>query len=189
MVVSGLGYSVPWTVFNNHSRFHLQDVGFDLDAAAAILSFMVLVSTFGRLSGALGDFLSPPRILAVALTLEGIGTGLFLIASTKPLAYTAVILIGVGFGTAFITQAATFAQFFGRRAFATTTGIRFMVGAVFSAFAPGLAGWFYDVNGSYVVPFVGLMALSLAGAAVAFTIRAPRLPPSPQLATVSLPGG
>jgi cyanate permease len=100
-----------------------------------------------------------------------------------------VILIGVGFGTAFITQAATFAQFFGRRAFATTTGIRFMVGAVFSAFAPGLAGWFYDVNGSYVVPFVGLMSLSLAGAAVAFTIRAPRPPVSPQLAAVPLSGG
>ena len=190
MVLSGLGYSVPWSVINNHSRFHLQDVGFELEAAAAIISFMVLVSTFGRLSGALGDFLSPPRILGVALTLEGIGCGLFLIASTKALAYTAVILIGVGFGTAFISQAATFAQFFGRRAFATTTGIRFSVGAVFSAFAPGLAGWFYDVNGSYVVPFAGLMALSLLGAAVAFTIRAPKPPVSAaQLAAVAIERG
>ena len=189
MVLSGLGYSVPWTVINNHSRFHLQDHGFELEAAAAIISFMVLVSTFGRLSGALGDFLSPPRILGVALTLEGIGCGLFLIASTKVLAYTAVILIGVGFGTAFISQAATFAQFFGRRAFATTTGIRFSVGAVFGAFAPGLAGWFYDVNGSYAVPFAGLMTLSLLGAVVAFTIRAPKPPAPAQLAAVAIERG
>ena len=185
MIVSGLAYSVPWSVLNNHSRFHLKDVGFELEAAAAILSLMVLVSTFGRLSGALGDFLSPPRLLGVALALEGLGCGLFLIASTAALAYTAVILIGLGFGTAYISQATTFAQFFGRRAFATTTGIRFSIGAVFSAFAPGLAGWFYDVNGSYVLPFVGLMALSLAGAAVAFMIRAPQPPASPRLVTVS----
>jgi MFS family permease len=176
MILSGLGYSVPWGVLNSHSRFHLADKGFELEAAAAILSSMALVSTFGRLSGALGDFLSPPRLLAIALTLEGLGCGLFLIAETKVIAYTAVILIGLGFGTAYITQAATFAQFFGRRAFATTTGIRMSIGAVFAAIAPGLAGRLYDVNGSYVLPFIGLMALSLVGATVAFMIRAPRAP-------------
>jgi cyanate permease len=188
MIVSGLAYSVPWSVLNTHSRFHLKDLGFELEPAAAILSLMVLVSTFGRLSGALGDFLSPPRLLGVALALEGLGCGLFLIASTKALAYTAVILVGVGFGTAYISQATTFAQFFGRRAFATTTGIRFSIGAVFSAFAPGLAGWFYDERGSYALPFVGLMVLSLAGAAVALLIRAPR-PPATRLATVAAQSG
>jgi MFS family permease len=197
MILSGLAYSVPWSVLNNHSRFHLKDIGFELEAAAAILSSMALVSTFGRLSGALGDFLSPPRVLAVALALEGIGCGLFLIASTPALAYTAVILVGIGFGTAYISQATTFAQFFGRRAFATTTGIRMSIGAVFSAFTPGLAGWLYDNNGDYVVAFIGLMVLSLAGAAVAFVIRAPQPPAAsqppastqPQLATASASGG
>ena len=184
MVLSGLGYAVPWSVLNNHSRFHLQDIGFEIEAAAAILSSMALVSTLGRLSGALGDFLSPPRLLGIALTLEGLGCGLFLIASTPARAYTAVILVGLGFGTAFISQAATFAQFFGRRAFATTTGVRFFIGAFFSAFAPGIAGWLYDVRGSYTLPFLGLTALSLAGAAVAFVIRAPQ-PPAPGSARVS----
>jgi MFS family permease len=186
MILSGLAYSVPWSVLNNHSRFHLKDIGFELEAAAAILSSMALVSTFGRLSGALGDFLSPPRVLGAALALEGLGCGLFLIASTPALAYTAVILIGVGFGTAYISQATTFAQFFGRRAFATTTGIRMSIGAVFSAFTPGLAGWLYDANGDYVIAFVGLMVLSLAGAAVAFVIRAPRPPTHATLATMSI---
>jgi MFS family permease len=176
MVICGLGYSVPWGVLNNHSRLHLQDIGFELEAAAAILSSMALVSTFGRLSGALGDFLSPPRLLGGALLLEGLGCGLFLIATTPVRAYAAVILVGLGFGTAFISQAATFAQFFGRRAFATTTGVRFFVGAFFSAFAPGLAGWLFDVRGSYTLPFLGLMTLSLIGAAIALTIRPPRPP-------------
>ncbi|HUE76502.1 MAG TPA: MFS transporter [Longimicrobiales bacterium] len=176
MVVCGLGYSVPWSVLTNHSRFHLQDLGFELEAAAAILSSMALVSTLGRLSGALGDFLSPPRLLGIALALEGLGCGLFLTASTPARAYAAVILVGLGFGTAFISQAATFAIFFGRRAFATTTGVRFFIGAFFSAFAPAIAGWLYDSRGSYTIPFLGLMALSLTGAAVALVIRAPEPP-------------
>jgi MFS family permease len=178
MILCGLGYSVPWGVLTNHGRFHLQDLGFEIEAAAAILSAMVLVSTFGRLSGALGDFLSPPRLLGIALALEGLGCGLLLVARTPVGAYAAVILVGLGFGTAFISQAATFAQFFGRRAFATTTGVRFFVGAFFAAGAPALVGWLYDTRGSYTLPFVGLMALSMAGAAVAFVIRAPRPPAS-----------
>jgi MFS family permease len=185
MIVCGLGYSVPWGVLNNHSRFHLQDLGFELEAAAAILSSMALLSTFGRLSGALGDFVSPPRLLGIALALEGLGCGLFLIASTPARAYAAVILVGLGFGTAYISQAATFAQFFGRRAFATTTGVRFFIGAFVAAGAPALAGWLYDARGSYTLPFVGLMALSMTGAAVAFVIRAPE-PPGPYLARPGL---
>jgi MFS family permease len=188
MIICGLGYSVPWSVLNNHSRLHLQDLGFELEAAAAILSSMALVSAFGRLSGALGDFLSPPRLLAMALAIEGLGCGLFLIATTPARAYTAVILVGIGFGTAYISQAATFAAFFGRRAFATTTGFRFFIGAFFAAGAPALAGWFYDGRGSYTLPFVGLMALSLIGAAIALVIRAPR-PPAAAAERESVVGG
>ena len=189
MILSGLAYSVPWSVLNGHGRFHLNDVGFELEAAAAVLSLMVLVSTFGRLSGALGDFLSPPRVLGLGLALEGLGCGLFLLASTRALAYAGAILIGLGFGTAYISQATTFAQFFGRKAFATTTGIRFSIGAAVGAFAPGLAGWAFDAQGSYLVPFVGLMALSFAGAAVALLIRAPQPPAATRLATAAAPGG
>ena len=188
MILSGLAYSVPWSVLNGHGRFHLNDVGFELEAAAAVLSLMVLVSTFGRLSGALGDFLSPPRVLGLGLALEGLGCGLFLLASTRALAYAGAILIGLGFGTAYISQATTFAQFFGRKAFATTTGIRFSIGAAVGAFAPGLAGWAFDAQGSYLAPFVGLMALSFAGAAVAFTIRAPQPPASTRLAAAATGG-
>ena len=173
MLICGVGYAVPWYVLNNHSRLHLEDVGLEVEVIATILGMMALVSTAGRLSGALGDFFSPPRLLGLALLLEGLGLALFTFASTPGHATTAVVLIGLGFGLAYITQAATFALFFGRRAFATTTGFRFMVGALFTSSVPALVGWWFDAHGSYTVAFLAVAAVSVVGAVIAFTIRAP----------------
>ena len=49
------------------------------------------------------------------------------------------ILIGIGFGMSYISIAAAFSSFFGRKAFATTTGTRFLIGGVFNAAMPPLA--------------------------------------------------
>ncbi len=177
MVLCGLGYAVPWGVIANHGRLHLKDLGFETGEAAGILSLMVFVSILGRLSGALGDRFSPPRLLGVALALEGSGMALLLFVRSVGEARLAVILIGLGFGLAYLSQAATFAQFFGRGAFATTTGIRFAVGAVFSATVPAAAGWFFDTQGTYAVPFLTIAAVTLAGSVTAFLLQPPRKAP------------
>ncbi len=176
MVLCGLGYAVPWGVLTNHGRLHLQDNGLGISAAAGVLGTMVLVSTLGRLGGGLGDFLPPPRLLGCALALEGLGVTFFLYAQTEATATAAAIFIGLGFGLAITSQAATFAYFFGRTAFATTTGVRFMIGAFFSASMPALAGWVFDTRGSYELAFLTLAALSLGGSVAAFALRTPRHP-------------
>ena len=174
MVLCGLGYGVPWGVVVVHGRLHLRDVGFGIDPAAALIGLMILFSTFGRLSGALGDRISPPRLLSAALAMEGTGVALFLFARTTNDARVALILLGLGFGMAYISQAATFAGFYGRRAFATTTGTRFAVGAPFGATVPAITGWVFDTQGSYAVPFLAIAAVTLVGSVVAFFLRPPR---------------
>ena len=174
MVLCGLGYAVPWGVVTVHGRLHLQDNGLGVDAAAGLIGLMILLSTFGRLSGALGDKVSPPRLLGVALAMEGTGMALFLFAGTFSQARIALILLGLGFGMAYISQAATFARFFGRRAFATTTGVRFAIGAVPGASVPWLSGWVFDTQGSYAIPFLTIAAVTLTGSVVAFFLQPPR---------------
>lgn len=173
MVICGFGYAVPWSVVVVHGRLHLQDSGL-VDAAGDLIGLMILLSIFGRLSGALGDVVSPVRLLGVGLVLEGTGLALFLHATTVPRARAAMILLGIGFGLAYLSQAATFARFFGRRAFATTTGVRFAIGAVPGATMPWLAGWVFDTRGSYAIPFLAIAAVTLTGAVIAFLLRAPR---------------
>ena len=56
-----------------HGRLHLEDLGFSTAMAASVLGTMILVSIAGRLTGSLGDFIKPERVLAVGLVLEGLG--------------------------------------------------------------------------------------------------------------------
>ena len=176
MVLCGLGYAVPWGVLNTHGRLHLQDLGFSVSTAAAILGTMALVSIFGRLSGALGDFITPTQALGLGLFIEACGCGLLLVAETQLLAYVAVVCVGIGFGMAYISIAACFSSFFGREAFATTTGTRFFIGAIFTAVAPGATGWVFESTGSYNPAWAALAVLGILGTVVAFTIRPPREP-------------
>lgn len=174
MVVCGLGYAVPWGVVNAHGGLHLRDVGFGDAPVATLLGLMILCSTGGRIAGALGDLVRPPRLLGFALAMEGAGMALFLLAGTAWTARVALVLLGLGFGMAYISQAATFASFFGRRAFATTTGTRFAIGAPFGALVPFLAGLAFDAWGSYAVPFLAIAAVTLTGSVVAFFLQPPR---------------
>jgi hypothetical protein len=135
---------------------------------------MALVSTFGRMSGLVADYIAPTKALGIALVVEAAGCAMLLVARTQPVAYAATIAIGLGFGMSYIAIAAAFSSFFGRQAFATTTGTRFLIGGIFNAVTPALAGLAYERTGSYAWAFIGLAAIGLAGAAVAFSLRPPR---------------
>ena len=139
---------------------------------------MALISIGGRLVGSVGDWISPQYALSVALAMEGIGAGGLLLAADPMIANVSIALIAVGFGAAYISMPVVFSHFFGRRAFSVTTGIRMTITGVFSGLGPWLAGLSFDANGSYTIPFVGLMAVGLAGAAAAAALRHPGAPPA-----------
>ncbi len=178
LTLCGIAFSGPWGVVIAHGRLHFEDLGLTTSAVAVVLSSMILISTFGRLCGALGDYLAPSRVLGLALGVEALGLFLLLPANSIAVAQAATLLIGVGFGGAYVSTAATFAHFFGRRAFATTAGTRLMIGALVGPAMPTLAGWTADMRGSYNLMWIGLgVVAALAGVAI-FVAK----PPSPKLA-------
>ena len=177
MLVCGVAYSVPWNSVVPHLVLHLGDVGHARGVAIGFVGTMALISIGGRLMGAVGDWIPPQRALVVALALEGLGAGGLLLAADTTLAYLAITMIALGFGVAYISIPVVFSHFFGRRAFSVTTGIRMTITGVFSGLGPWLTGLAWDAYGSYTVPFVGLMAVGLAGAAAAAAMRHPGAPP------------
>ncbi len=178
MLVCGVAYAVPWNTAVAHLTLHLIDSGHAETAAIGFVGTMALVSILGRLAGAVGDWIAPQRALAAALVLEGLGAGALVLAGSTALAFVAVALLGIGFGMAFVCIPVVFSHFFGRRAFAVTTGIRTTCTGIFGGLGPWLAGVAFDATGSYAVPFLGLLVLGLAGGAAAAALRRPGSPPA-----------
>ena len=178
VVVCGVAYAVPWSAVVAHLNLHLQDVGYPAAVAASFVGAMALISIVGRLVGMLGDWVPPQFVLASSLALEGLGAGGLLLAGSETVAYICITLLALGFGTAYVSIPVVFSQFFGRRAFSVTTGLRMTISGLFSGPGPWVTGLLFDATGTYTIPFLGLMAVGLIGAASAAALRHPGAPPS-----------
>jgi MFS family permease len=176
---AALANQLPWAIVTAHGRLHLEDLGFTSAMAAGILGVRVGVSTAGRLTGALGDFLSPARLLGLALVVVGAGCGGLVVARSVPLALASVVLLGLGYGAAYISIPVVFGYFFGRRAFAGTSGMRIALLAISAWLGPRWAGAAADATGSYVGTFAFLALLCAAGAAAILLCPRPAGGPAP----------
>ena len=165
--------TVPWRVVSAHGGLHLEDLGFTTLAASAILGVRVGSSLFGRLSGSLGDFMAPTRVLALALLLTAVGLSVFVSASSAAVAYPVVFAIGLGYGLAYTSEVVVFGWFFGRAAFVGTTGVRLALIGVIGAIGPILAGGAADRTGSYAGTLWFLAGLAVLGAASIWFCRPP----------------
>ena len=165
--------TVPWRVVTAHGGIHLEDLGFTTLAASTILGFRIGASLFGRLSGSLGDFIAPTRVLALALLLTAVGLSVFVSATSAVVAYSCVVAIGVAYGAAYTSEVVVFGWFFGRAAFVGTTGVRLALIGVIGALGPILAGGAADRTGSYAGTLWTLAALAVLGAASIWFCRPP----------------
>ena len=118
-------------------------------------------------------------VLGIALIIETVGVACLILANSTTLVYIAVIMIGWGFGAGYISISVVFSDFFGRRAFGATTGIRFLIGGIIGALAPWGAGKIADETGSYTIAFVILLVIGCVGAVTALLCRHPG--PGPQV--------
>lgn len=175
---AALANQLPWAIVTAHGRIHLEDLGFTSAAAAAILGVRVGISTAGRLTAALGDFFSPARVLGLALIVVGLGCGGLVMARTVAAAVASIVLLGLGYGAAYISIPVVFGYFFGRRAFAGTSGVRIAILAISGWLGPRWAGAAADATGSYLGTFVVLALVCAAGAAAILLCPRPSVGPA-----------
>ena len=173
-VFAGMTNTIPWRVLTAHGRLHLEDLGFTPTVAAAILGVRVGVSAAGRLSGSLGDFVPPRAVFALALVINGLGLGGLAVADTRLLAYACVVLLGVGYGAAYISIPLVFAHLFGRSAFVGTAGLRIAITGLAGYVAPTWAGAAADRTGTYAGSLLVMMAFCFLGALAIFHCRRPQ---------------
>lgn len=175
-----------------HQIAYLTDVGFDKILAAAILGYMGLMSSCGRLLfGMLSDRLGRFGGVSLSVVFSQLGIlvllGITSNVATWPL-YVYAFFFGLGYGARGPIISAIAADVFPGRYFGTIFGLISIGHGLGGALGPWYGGAVYDRWGSYHLAFV-IALVSLFGVMVCFWLATRRLVIPLQQASSSAPSG
>jgi MFS family permease len=156
---------------------HVHQVAFFVDhgmaalVAASVVGVVGVSSIFGKTGGGwLADRIERESIFIVAMVIMVLSVGVIMLVGAAPTiwgAYVYAVLLGVGYSaTASLIPAMVSDRFTGRH-FGAIFGVGLFGGAAGSAVGPWVAGRFFDLTGSYAIPFAMAAACGVcAGVAV-----------------------
>ncbi len=153
------------------------DLGIVPVRAALAVGLIGAGSLVGRLlCGAVSDRLGRRLTLGIALGLQALAFVGFWASTGAGLLFASASLFGLATGGTSILFPAIVGDFFGRRSVGAIFGFVWAIAASAAAFGPLIAGYLYDVTGSYADAFVLSAALNLAAACLVLFLRKPTPP-------------
>ena len=96
--------------------------------------------------------------------LQSAAVVLLLYADTGPLVFLFAVVFGIGFGGRTPLTTSIRGLYFGRKAFASITGVSMIPMNVLLLVFPLFAGIMFDATGSYFIPFATVAVVSFIGA-------------------------
>jgi len=135
-----------------HIVLYLESVRIPTTAAATTVTGLTLFSLVGRLGfGFLGDFGNKRYLIAAALAFQTIGLFIlsFIDSNRAWLVIAFLVTYAPGYGGTMPLRPALQADYFGTRSFGTILGLMGMISMLGGLASPVLAGWIFDVMGSY----------------------------------------
>lgn len=147
--------------------FSLQTVGFVVGAYTGVAAVFTLIG------GYVGDRL-PIRLALFGFSAVQSGAILILVlAESQLMVYMFAVLMGIGFGGRNPLTTAIRGVYFGRKAFASITGVSMIPMNVLLLAAPLFAAIMFDATKSYVVPMAVVAMVSLAGSTLFLFLGSP----------------
>jgi len=151
---------------------HAIDLGISPSNAAKVLSTVGALSIAGRfLMGAAGDRVGNRNALIICFGFLCLGTIWLQFADRLWMLYLFACIHGFAHGGFFALIAPILADYFGTRDQGVILGIVIFISNLGSSIGPVLAGYVFDVTGSYRVIFMVLTGMSLAGLCTACVLR------------------
>ena len=153
----------------------VQRVGLSLEAAGAIVAFLLAVTVMGQLGGGyLADRFNKRALLVSCMLGHMLGLLILAYATTVGHLLLFAIFHGLAWGVRGPTQNSIRADYFGRNSFATIMGFSSLVVMVGMTIGPIFAGWLADRQDSYTLPF-SILAVTAGFGSVSFLlIRKPK---------------
>ena len=152
----------------------LDDRGFSLQTIGwVVATYTGVGALFTLIAGYVGDRVSIRLALFAFSVVQSVAVVVLLVAHTEWVAYAFAVLLGIGFGGRTPLTTAIRGAYFGRRAFASITGVSMIPMNILLLIAPLFAGIMFDERGSYTVPFMTIAIVSFFGAAMFLALREP----------------
>lgn len=154
-----------------HQVAFLVDHGLAAMVAAAVVGVVGAASVVGKIGGGwLSDRIDREFVYVGGIAIMAASIGALMLVGAMPNpwgAYGYAVLLGLGYSvTAALTPALSADRFSGEH-FGSIVGAGMFCSALGSAIGPWLAGWQFDVTGSYGVPFlVAAVCAGISGVAV-----------------------
>ena len=155
---------IPLTMAFGALQFNLgglvRDLGLADSVTAGLITISAIAMVLGKLFfGSLGDRLDHRYLFWLSAAAMYCACTLLLSAQSQAELTLAVIAMGLSGGGILPLMGVIFGARFGAASFGKVMGF-VMLNILVGAFAPTIAGWFYDVTGSYDGAWISLMVVS-----------------------------
>jgi len=148
------------------------DVGLTATQAALIFSVVGIVSSIGKAGGGiLGDKIGPELAFCLSMLLKAAAIIWLLFATSLWMFFVFGVAFGLGWGGFTPQVAVIMGRIFDLRHMSTLYGALWLGGGMGSVVGPLLAGWVFDISGSYIVAFSINATLCTLVAGIPFLIR------------------
>ena len=153
-----------------HQVPFLIDIGINPQTAATVLGMTAITSIIGRLGfGWLADRIEKRYVMAATIILAGIGTLILANVTAWWHLIFFVFIYGVGWGGGATIMSVLRAEYFGRKAFGTISGMMDFVQMFGLVLGPIFAGFIFDTTNSYYIAFnTFALAAACAGGVMIF---------------------
>lgn len=145
-----------------HSVIHAIGIGMSPASAANILAIIGLTGIIGRLVfGRLADLMGMKFVLIVSFVLMLAAFLWLTIAGNTWMGYLFAAIFGISYGTLEILLSPLVAKLFGLSSLGIISGVVHNFGSTAIMVGPVLAGYIYDITGSYQVAFLLCAAMTI----------------------------
>ena len=152
----------------------LDDRGFSLQTVGWVVgAYTGVAAVFTLIGGYVGDRLPIRMALFGFSVIQSASVVVLMLAETLWMAYLFAVLMGIGFGGRNPLTTAIRGVYFGRKAFASITGISMIPMNVMLLASPLFAGIMFDATQSYFIPMVVVAIVSLAGSSLFLFLGTP----------------
>ncbi len=163
----------------------LTDRGFSLQTVGwVVATYTAVAAVFTLIGGYVGDRIPIRWAIFAFSAVQSVGIAVLVVGETEAMAYLFGVLLGIGFGGRNPMTTAIRGVYFGRKAFASITGISMIPMNVLLLASPLFAGIMFDATGTYTLSFTVVAVVSFVGSALFLMLGDPAAAPSQAVATV-----